>query len=72
MKNVSWRSRFYYFTDYSKSQIEWENTFSFTINKYLKGSIFLYPRFDDSRQRQEGESYFQFSEQLLFGLEFNF
>ncbi|MCI7273342.1 DUF3078 domain-containing protein [bacterium] len=72
MKNVSWRSRFYYFTDYSKSQIEWENTFSFTINKYLKGSLFLYPRFDDSRQRKEGETYFQFSEQLLFGLEFNF
>ena len=72
MKNLSWASRIYYFTDYSKSQVEWENTFNFTINKYLKGSLFLYPRFDDSRTRKEGETYFQFNELLSFGLDFTF
>ncbi|MDY5767132.1 MAG: DUF3078 domain-containing protein [Alloprevotella sp.] len=72
MKNVSWKSRLYYFTDYSKSTIEWENTFSFTINKYLSGSLFLYPRFDDSRKRKEDESYFQFYELLSFGLTYSF
>ena len=72
LNNVSWSSRIYYFTDYSKSQIEWENTFKFTINKYLKGSLFLYPRFDDSRARQEGETYFQFNELLSLGLDFTF
>ena len=42
------------------------------INKYLKGSLFLYPRFDDSRARQEGETYFQFNELLSLGLDFTF
>ena len=72
MKNVSWNTRLYYFTDYSKSTVEWENTINFTINKYLKGSLFLYPRFDDSRTRKDGESYFQFYELLSFGLDYTF
>lgn len=72
IKNVSWRGRIYYFTDYSKSQIEWENTFKFTINKYLSSELFLYPRFDDSVRRKEGASYFQFNELLSLGLDLSF
>ena len=34
-KNVSWRSRIYYFTNYKKALFEWENTFNLRINKYL-------------------------------------
>lgn len=71
-KNISWNGRIYYFTDYSKAQIEWENTFNLTINKYLSTSLFLYPRFDDARTRAEGESYFQFNELLSLGLNVNF
>lgn len=70
--SLNWQGRIYYFTDYSKTQVEWENTFRFTINKYLSSSIFLYPRFDDSRKRKDGESYFQFNELLSLGLEVNF
>lgn len=72
MKNVSWVSRIYWFTDYSKTQIEWENTFNLTINKYLTAKLFLYPRFDDSTERTEGESYFQFNELLSVGLNIDF
>ena len=71
-KPISWQGRIYYFTDYSKSQIEWENTFNLTINKYLSTRLFLYPRFDDSRTRKEGESYFQFNELLSLGLNVSF
>lgn len=71
-KNVKWNGRIYFFTDYSKTQVEWENTFELTINKYLKTKLFLYPRFDDSRVRKEGESYFQFNELLSFGLDLSF
>ena len=71
-KNISWNGRIYYFTDYSKAQIEWENTFNLTINKYLSTRLFLYPRFDDARTRKEGESYFQFNELLSLGLNVNF
>ena len=72
LNNLSWQGRIYYFTDYSKTQVEWENTFNFTFNKYLSTRLFLYPRFDDSRKRKEGESYFQFNELLSLGLNVNF
>ncbi len=68
VKNISWTGRFYYFTDYSKTQIEWENTFNLSINRYLSAKLFLYPRFDDSRQRSEGQSNFEFNELLSLGL----
>lgn len=71
-KNISWAGRFYFFSDYSKAQIEWENTFNFTINKYLSTRLFLYPRFDDAVARKEDMSYFQFNELLSLGLNFNF
>lgn len=72
VKNISWTGRIYYFTDYSKTQIEWENTFNLTINKYLSTKLFLYPRFDDARTRKKGETYFQFNELLSVGLNVNF
>lgn len=71
-KNVRWDARLYYFTDYDKTQIEWENTFNLTINKYLKTKLFLYPRFDDSANRKDGCTYFQFNELLTIGLDVTF
>lgn len=71
-KNVTWNGRIYYYTDYSKAQLEWENTFNLTINKFLSTKLFLYPRFDDDVTREEGESYLQFNELLSFGLNVTF
>lgn len=71
-KNISWAGRFYFFSDYSKVQMEWENTFNFTINRYLSTRLFLYPRFDDAVVRKDGMSYFQFNELLSLGLNCNF
>lgn len=71
-KNVTWKGRIYFFTDYSKAQIEWENTFNLRINKFLSTTLFLYPRFDDSVKRQKGESYIQFTELLSFGIDLSF
>jgi hypothetical protein len=71
-KNLSWQGRVYYFTDYHRTQIEWENTFKLQVNKYLSTSIFLYPRFDDGVTRQEGKSYFQFHELLSVGFDYTF
>lgn len=72
IKNVSWTGRIYYFTDYSSTQLEWENTFNLSINRYLSARIFLYPRFDDSRTRKDGQSDFEFNELLSLGLNLNF
>lgn len=72
VKSVSWTGRIYFFTDYHSSQVEWENTFNLTINKYLSTKLFLFPRFDDSRTREEGDSNFEFKELLSLGLNINF
>ncbi|MBO7294932.1 MAG: DUF3078 domain-containing protein, partial [Bacteroidaceae bacterium] len=71
-KDIEWNGRIYYFTDYDKSQIEWENTINLRINKYLKTKLFLYPRFDDSVNKPDGESYFQFHETLTLGVDISF
>lgn len=71
-KNISWAARIYWFTDYHKTQIEWENTFRLAINRYLSTQLFVYPRFDDSVQRKDGQSYFQFNELLSLGLSVDF
>lgn len=73
MKNVSWQGRFYGYTNYSKTILEWENTIKLKINKFLTTELFLYPRFDDSVNRADPEdSYFQFKEYLSLGLDVNF
>lgn len=72
MKDVEWTSRLFAFTNYSRVQAEWENTFNFKVNKYLSAKLFLYPRFDDGVRRKNGESYFQFNEFLSIGFDYNF
>lgn len=72
VKNISWSGRIYFFTDYSSTQIEWENTFNLAINRYLSTKLFLYPRFDDSRTRKNDQSNFEFYELLSLGLNLNF
>lgn len=70
-QNISWRARFYYYTNYRRVQAEWENTFNFTINRYLSAKVFLYPRFDDDAYRSD-HRYLQFKEYLSLGLNVNF
>ena len=69
MKELNWNSRFDYFTDYSFYRWEFENTFRFTINKYLNTTLYLYPRFDYSRRDKEGKRRVEFQE--YFSLGFN-
>lgn len=71
-KNVTWNGRIYFFTNYSKTQIEWENTFKLSINKYLSTKLFLFPRFDDGANKGENGTYFQFNENLSVGLDVSF
>ena len=71
-KDIQWKGRIYYFTDYEKAQIEWENTINLRINKYLTTTLFLYPRFDDSVNKKNDNSYFQFQETLSLGVNVSF
>ena len=72
-KNIVWSGRFYYYTSYRRTQVEWENTIHLKVNRYLSTQLFLYPRFDDGVKRSDPEtSYFQFKEYLSVGLDVEF
>ena len=71
-ETVKWKSRFYAFTSYKRTEIEWENTFSLQVSKYISAQIFLYPRFDDASKRDSDLGYWQFKEFSSIGFNYTF
>lgn len=65
-----WESKFSYTTNYEKVLSEWENTFTFVVNKYLSTKLFMHGRFDDGVSKEPDDSYFQFQELFSFGLNY--
>ena len=72
MDQLSWKARLYANTSYHRSLIEWENQFELKVTKYISANLFLYPRFDDSNNRDEHLGYFQFQEWSSLGLTYSF
>ncbi|MBQ0049784.1 MAG: DUF3078 domain-containing protein [Bacteroidales bacterium] len=69
--NVQWRSRLYWFTDFHYTNIEWENTFSFNINKYLNCRLFIYPKYLDDKPSHKSSpegTYWMMKEWLSLGV----
>lgn len=73
LKNLSWNARMYWISNFDYTNIEWENTFNLTINKYLSARLFVYPKFDDSSARYKSEdgSFFMIKEMLSVGFNYN-
>lgn len=75
-KNIKWDSRIYWFSNMEMTDVEWENTFTFTINKYLNSKLFLYPRIDDSSENYRNEDkkfpYLMFKEWFSLGVNYSF
>lgn len=71
--NIHWGGRIYWFSDLTLNYIEWENTFTFVVNKYIKATLFLYPRFDDSspNYKSKKSGYFMFKQYLSLGVTYN-
>jgi hypothetical protein len=70
-KNVSWNSRAYWISNFNYTNIEWENTFNFDINRYMSAKLFVYPKFDDSSHGYKGEhGYLMMREWLSLGLNY--
>ena len=69
---VRWKSRFYFYTSYSRAELEWENTVQVNISRYITTNIFVYPRFDDSVGRDRDLGYWQFREYCSLGLSYAF
>lgn len=71
-KDVRWKTRLYGYTTYHRMQMEWENTFTFVVNKYISSNLFLYPRFDDGVKRDDKYGFFQFKEYVSLGFSYGF
>lgn len=70
--NIKWVTRLYSFTAYDNTLIEWENTFTFSFNKYISATIFIYPRFDDTASTDGGWKYWQRKEYSSLGVTYSF
>ena len=71
-ETVRWKSRFYAFTSYKRTEVEWENTFVLQVSKYITANVFLYPRFDDAGKRDDDLGYWQFKEYTSIGFNYTF
>ncbi len=72
--NIDVRSRLFLFTDYDYAYGDWENTFSFAINRFLSTQIYLHMRYDTSTPSCDNPSWhkFQLKEILSFGFSYKF
>lgn len=72
--NISVRSRLFVFTNYDYAYGDWENTFSFNINRFLSTQIYVHMRYDTSTPAVEGRDWhkFQLKEILSFGFAYKF
>ncbi len=69
---IKWQTRLYFYTTYSRTEFEWENTFTFKFNKFISANLFLYPRFDDSNTKDDHHGYWQFKEYASLGFSYSF
>lgn len=65
-QDIRWTSRLYTFTSYESVLGEFENTFTFQVNRYLAANVMVYPRFDDDTDGRV----WQMKEMLTFGLNY--
>ncbi len=73
-RNITYSSRIFVFTDYSYIQGDWENTFDFSVNRYISTQIYIHARYDSSTPRREDCSWhkWQLKEILSFGFSYKF
>lgn len=69
-KNVTWNARLEFYSTYSRTFFEWENTINMQINRYLNATLFLHSRFDDSAPGLYSDSYgyWQLKEYMTLGI----
>ncbi|MDR1332108.1 MAG: DUF3078 domain-containing protein [Tannerella sp.] len=70
-RNVTWKSRLYYFTSYDRIVGEFENSLDLAISRYFSTLINLHLRYDDGVERRDDyRTFFQTNEVLSFGFSY--
>lgn len=67
-----WKSRLFGFTSYKRFLVEWENSFTLQVSRFISANVFVYPRFDDSGTRDEDIGFFQFKQYSSLGFSYSF
>ena len=67
-EQVQWKSKFYYFSDYTYIDSEWENTLDLNLNHFFTTTIFIHMKFDDRLDPDPGLNLLQMQELLSFGM----
>lgn len=70
--NLNYKSRLFAFTNYQYFQSDWENTFSFSFNKFLSTQVYVRMRYDTSAPSHSSWGKLQLREVLSFGLTYAF
>jgi hypothetical protein len=66
--DVTWKSRFKYFTSYDRVISEFENSLDFAISRYFSTLLYLHIRYDDGVTKvNASDSFFQWSQLMSFG-----
>lgn len=68
----SWKSRFWFFTDYGNVQGDFENTLNFAFNRFLSTQISVHLRYDNSTMPDPTWRHWQLKEILSFGFNYKF
>lgn len=73
-RDITYTSRLFLFTDYSYLQGDWENTFNFSVNRYISTQIYVHARYDSSTARLADSDWhhWQLKEILSFGFSYQF
>ena len=72
MESLTWKTRLYGYSTYKRTELEWENTFSFRFNRYISSRVFIYPRFDDGVSRDDHYAFWQLKEFASIGFQYSF
>jgi len=67
-EQVQWQSKFYYFSDYTYIDSEWENTLDLNLNHLFTTTIFMHLKYDDRLKPNPGQNLLQMQELLSFGM----
>jgi len=70
--NVKWESRVFAFTNYEYFQGDWQNTFTFTINRFLSANLNVDVRYDSSVPPMGEWKRWQLRELLSLGFSYTF
>lgn len=67
---MSWTSRFKYFTNYDRVEVEFENRFDMLFTRLLSTTVSLNTRFDDNVPRGTEHGFLQINQLISFGLNY--